>query len=638
MKFAEGRSLRPEIMRAIILCLAVAMAPWFTGGQKPMAMLISGLALLLAALLVWRQSAVPRVGSRGLVWSYAALMAWAAASCFWTANTYSTVVWVVVLGLAGLAFKLSYVLAAVDAGREWLIRLYVAISLASTGYGFWLYFTETYDRLTGPFYWPNPMAAYLIPAILLAMDRVGIRGRQRWAWLGLLVILGTAFALTDSRAGTVVLAVVAIGFLVIRRPEIKHWTLLVLGLIGVVTMTFAAVQLRQLTVSDVKATSPGSRFAEAAAGESMSGSDRIYYIKSAVAMWQKNPVLGVGAGAYGDVHPQYQLRVVSASTSAHNFYVQTLAELGIVGVGLLIAGLIVLAWGVWRGLREAAGGSGPLAFGLLGLLMHVGLDIDARYPAIVLLVAVLAGAIYREQPVAWKAMTWRPVVLTAALMAPLISLHLSAGWTDKARVSQDEGEYGLAAEQFAFAHQWPVYNPDVISAEGINHYTVGLLDKTARPSEAALALDRARQAAAEDPADGQHRQLEGRALMMQGDLAGAERALREALRLDPYNHPEYAMDLATALYRLGRPQEAQKIARAMVDQYPQEVVDNRANDATLKPTLAMLWVMLGEQEQREGRLQAAADAAAQALRIDSKNPRALMLTTDLRKTSVSGAR
>lgn len=625
MKFAEAPVLRPVIVNALVVCLAVAMAPWLTGGQQPLAMLISGSALLLAMLLAWRQPAVPKLGSRPLVGAYAGLLTWSAASWFWTANRYSTVVWVVILGLSGLAFRLSYIVAAAEQGREWLVRAYVVTAVMASAYGFWLYFTDSYDRLTSSFYWPNPMAAYLVPAILIAADRMGSRGRSRWLWFVLLLVFGTAFALTDSRATTLILVIVATAYLAIRRPAKSYWVLLLFSVVGVGLLVMGVAQTREKAVPNVKITTPGSRFVEAASGESRSLADRLYYLQSAADMWRDHPMLGVGAGAYADVHPQYQRRVVSASTSAHNYYVQTWAELGMVGAVLLIVLLAALAWGVVRGTLAERDVKLPLALGLLAILMHMGLDIDARYPAIMLLAAVLAGLLYRQKSEPWKGLSWGLIALAGALMLPLVSLHLSTAWAERGRQSQDADEYELAAEQFATAHQWPIYNPDVIGAEGINHYSRALVDARSRSAETALALDRARLAESQDPADAQHRQLEARVLMLKGDFVAAERPLREALRLDPYNHPEYAYDLATVLYRLERQEEALEVMRAMVNQYPDEVVANRSNDERLRPVLATLWSMIGEEFLRQGQVREAQEASQRALKIEPKNSRALLL-------------
>jgi tetratricopeptide (TPR) repeat protein len=88
------------------------------------------------------------------------------------------------------------------------------------------------------------------------------------------------------------------------------------------------------------------------------------------------------------------------------------------------------------------------------------------------------------------------------------------------------------------------------------------------------------------------------------------------LRLDPYNHPDYALDLARVQQQTGEVDGAVRTAQAMLAQYPQEVVDNRSNDATVKPALADLEALVGNVYLKQGRLREAGEAATRALKLD----------------------
>ncbi len=627
----ETRPLRPVIVAALAGCLAVAMAPWLSGGQEPLAMVLSGGALLLALLLAWRQSAVRWPRRSLLGWAYAALLSWGGLSLLWTANRYSTALWLMVMGLAGLAFGLSYVVAGERRGRRWLWTVYGVSAAAFGAQAVWLYLSSDYDRLTGLFYWANPAAAYLIPALVLAANGLRTAGRRSWWWAGALALGGGVFALTDSRGAALVLVLVLVALWLVQRLPKGYWIKLVLSLAGAAILTCSATQWHHHFYPNVKTTTPGARFGQVVNGESQSGSDRIRFIESGLVMWFAHPLVGVGAGAYGDVHPQYQQRVVSASANAHNFYVQTLAELGLVGAALLAWAVLALGLGVLRGLVEQteSGWSVAVALGLAGLLVHFGLDIDAQYPALVVLAAVLAGSLYGQWrrvsqservPLGW----WWPA-LGAVLLAALASAYQSNVWLQRGQAAQADGQYQMAVDDFARSAAQLVHNPDGLSAEGIDDYTLALGGGASAAAEADQAVSLARQAAAQDPADGQHHQLEGRALALRGDTAGAEAAFHTALRLDPYNHPEYALDLVGLLDQLGRPTEALAAARAMLVQYPDPVIANRANDLTLRPTLANLWSLVGNIELKQGHAPAARQAAARALAIypDSLRGRAL---------------
>jgi len=132
----------------------------------------------------------------------------------------------------------------------------------------------------------------------------------------------------------------------------------------------------------------------------------------------------------------------------------------------------------------------------------------------------------------------------------------------------------------------------------------------------AQALDKAHKAERLDPHDGQHFQLEGRILALKKDYKGADRALRQALALDRFNHPDYALDLAGVLNAEQKPAEAVSVAGTMLAQYPPAVVSNRGADETLAPNLADLEALRGNIYLGQGRVSDARAAADRALKLD----------------------
>jgi len=92
--------------------------------------------------------------------------------------------------------------------------------------------------------------------------------------------------------------------------------------------------------------------------------ERVAHWVAALRMFEQAPWLGVGAGSYAAAYPQVRIpRWEEALGHAHNTYLNTLAEVGLVG-----AGVVALLWGtlaLWlrRALRRAtlAAASGPAA-------------------------------------------------------------------------------------------------------------------------------------------------------------------------------------------------------------------------------------------------------------------------------------
>jgi Flp pilus assembly protein TadD len=306
-----------------------------------------------------------------------------------------------------------------------------------------------------------------------------------------------------------------------------------------------------------------------------------------------------------------------------------LAELGLVGASLLSAVLLVLLVGLIRGL-VARPELLPVALGLMGLLLHFGLDIDARYPALLGLVGILFGLIYTQGSAKWVAPSWKWPAVAALVLIPLARWYLSDTWAARGRSAQDDGDYALAAADFGRADQQFAFNPDVLSAEGINLYSLAASGAADGAANSSLALERARHAQQLDPHDGQHHQLEGRILALRGDLPAAELAFKQALRLDRFNHPDYALDLASILVREQKTDAAVSVASDMLKLYPLAVVNNRASDDTLRPTLANLEALIGNVHLAAGRIGEAGAAADRALALDPKSlrGRALKHQTD----------
>ena len=609
--------LRPVVIKTIAVCVAIAIAPWLTGGQEPMAILISVLAVVLGALMLWRQPEVRQLKRGPLTATYGALVVWAVLSLFWSVNRFSSALWIVQLVLAGLVFRLAFTVAREAGGRELLVRLYLGSAIIFSLYGLWLYVTGSYPRLTGSFYWANPAAAYLIPAILIVADR--LKRENGWLWAGSLALFGASFVLADSRGATLVLIMVLIPFLLVSRYTKRVWITLLFAVIATATLTTVMVQVRSIVGNSVVSTTPGGRFKEAALGESQSGRDRVNYLLSAVRLWEDHPLLGTGAGTYKDVHPGQQIAVVSASANAHNFFVQVLPELGMLGFILLLNLAVLLLFGMSRGLLHESE-HWPMALGVLALMAHMALDIDASYPALLGLVALLAGLIYGQGKTAAAALPWRVPAVAVLLMVPVIPFYQGSVLASRAAFYQSDGDLESASEYYGRAHQGLVYNPDWLNGEGIALYAqaTGSTGKQ-RTELAALALDRARQAQKLDPRDGQNYQLEGRVLSLQGNLPAAIIAFKRALELDPFNHPGYAYDLARIQTQIGNSSAGMQTARAMLALYPAKVITNRSADVSLRPALVGLAVFVGNRELTDGNLAAAATSAKLAAMYDAKD-------------------
>ena len=612
---AEANPPRVIIVSTLILILGLAIFPWFSGGQEGVIRFVIAGLIMIGALLAWRQPSLAKLKAVPLVTSYSLFVAWTGISLLWSVNRYETIMWLALLVLAGVVFRLTYSVANDAKVRIKFENIYLLGTAVFVIYAVFLYLTGAYDRLTGWFYWANPAAAYLIPAIIIVWGRLSVK--WRYLWFALVSALLMAFFLTDSRGASLVLILLFIPILLMQSHNKSSRTLLVFSILLGYLLSLGCVQLRHMTAHSSTLNVPGSRFAEAAAGESRSVKDRLNYLGSALDIWLAHPLLGTGGGTFATMHPQYQKSVVSASTSAHNSYVQVFSEEGVVGAGLLGWFILLLVGGLVRTIwREPARTS--VALGSIALLIHFGLDIDVGYPPLVFLVALLAGLSYRQRKESHGKLSLRVPALALAAMIVIMGSFQSGANYARGVAAQDERDYPTASTWFEKAHSGLTYDPDTLNAEGIDYYSEAIFGEK---SAAALALDRARSAIQQDPEDSQHYQLEGRVLQLQKDRIGAEAAFRKAIVKDPYNHPDYAGDLAQLLTLESKPAEALKVAKAMLVQYPDEVVKNRNADASLHSNLANLYGIVAQLQYDAGDLTSAKTSVTKGLKLSSSNVR-----------------
>ncbi len=116
------------------------------------------------------------------------------------------------------------------------------------------------------------------------------------------------------------------------------------------------------------------------------------YWTVALDSFASHPAAGVGAGSFA-VEWRRERHSPESALDAHSLYLETLAELGLVGALLLVTFLAAAALGALRAARDPSDTLAPAAVACLAaFFVHVGLDWTWEVPAVVLVVLVLAAA------------------------------------------------------------------------------------------------------------------------------------------------------------------------------------------------------------------------------------------------------
>jgi hypothetical protein len=121
-------------------------------------------------------------------------------------------------------------------------------------------------------------------------------------------------------------------------------------------------------------------------------SNRYAYWKVAVRMFAHDPVQGEGASSFATEWLRRR-PFAEGARDAHSLYIETLGELGLVGLALLACFLATVGWAARDALRLAPGlAAGPLA-GVAVWAAHAAVDWDWEMPAVTLPCLLLAGAL-----------------------------------------------------------------------------------------------------------------------------------------------------------------------------------------------------------------------------------------------------
>ena len=305
---------------------------------------IALLGLLSVVVLSRRGSAVisPSSALGGFI---AAFTAVACLSVFWSESTRATVVEAfrlgfLVMGYAAIVSTLDREssIRRVRSVLEWVLIAMAVATIAQrlTGVFLWNFPLAPTGRSNVTYADPNTLGGHLAFAVVLvAVNREPRHsGHSVTSYLVLVgVLLGGIFA-TGSRS-SLVAAMLGLGYVTLRGSRLgmrwpRRTLLLAAGLAG--TVFILNSEIRQ-------------RFATLLGGNNLG--PRPFLLRAGWSMYLDHPLVGVGLGAFPDVYRSDYREFFSyygeAGVASHTSSVTILAELGLVGLALMVA-IIVSAY------------------------------------------------------------------------------------------------------------------------------------------------------------------------------------------------------------------------------------------------------------------------------------------------------
>jgi hypothetical protein len=298
--------------------------------------------------------------------------------------------------LAAIALVLSARIAG-DRTRPGWMRAVAAAGAAPLGMGLYLSFSR------GALF---AFAAGLVALIVLSPRREQLEAIAVVLVVAALSAIAAApFRGVTSLAGSLgdretqgAVALAALSVIAVAAAA-AQWLLTVrgrssaLGLPGrapLVTFAVICCGLALAIVIGSKESSAAPTLANGASRLTSLSSNRYAYWGVAMRGFESEPVRGLGAGGWAVEWLRYR-KINTFAQDAHSLPLQTLAELGVVGLALLVAffgGVGLVARSAHRTAPALA--AGPIA-GLVAYAVHSPLDWDWQMPAVTLLAMILAG-------------------------------------------------------------------------------------------------------------------------------------------------------------------------------------------------------------------------------------------------------
>jgi putative inorganic carbon (hco3(-)) transporter len=370
------------------------------------------------------------------------------------------------------------------------------------------------------------LAGYVAPLITITLAgalTVRQKGLRRVLW-GMAALLFMTLILTFSRGGWLSFAVAMGIFLTFRLTQSKTIASRVpVRLIGGV----AAMGLIAVLVGFIVFTVSQDR---------RSGDEgRVDMWLSALLIARDHPVLGVGPGLYGKAFREYRDPYIARDklASAHNVYLNTGAETGLVGVGVGVWLLIMLGRTGWRNWRNASTGQDKLRLeavmaALIGVGVHSLVDTFTTTPIVLLIVGLVAYFVTRQISVETKTDRFPAYAALGVVLAYGVWFVFVV---DSAYSRYLESFQGDVPTRLAAARDAEILDPALNLYDLQIAYLTGAQTET--PEHVNAGVEAYREALMLEPTWDVGWMNLGALLLRQGDSEGALQAFTEAQRINP---------------------------------------------------------------------------------------------------------
>jgi hypothetical protein len=332
-----------------------------------------------------------------------------------------------------------------------------------------------------------------LPPTAVAGGPAGVAVVLAW-WVGRFGERGVSFSEAVSLALLACLALAAAGLAArpprVRLPRVSGRAAVGLGL-ALVALATAAIVVGGEREVRVARSAPASQQGAPDRLLSTSTSYRTDYWDVAVEMVWEHPLGGAGAGGFERTWIRERPALLYVR-DAHDLYLETAAEVGAVGLGLLLVALLAPLAGVRRAIHRPAAAAALAAY--VALLAHAVLDWDWELPSVTFCTIFLGVALVRlgdrVEPRRLRAGSRTALLVVAAALGVLaVVVHVGNGALAEAQDALDRGDTALARRDAERARRFTPWAAEPWRLLGEAELADGRLAAARRHFRQALADD-----------------------------------------------------------------------------------------------------------------------------------------------------
>ena len=404
----------------------------------------------------------------------------------------------------------------------------------------------------------NYVADLLVTTLPLALGLFLTCRRRIWKILYALVVMAMAFLIgwTLSKGATISMAIAIFAFMfltiVYRRGRMVD-RVAKMALVIVVALSLFLVVIVPFFYSS--GPSSADLRDDPFAGSALK---RIYIYRAALGMIADRPLIGVGVGNWGVLHPNYRIPELTNRLryeQTHNEYLEVGAETGLIGLVFYLAIFFLAAWILWKSLRSEEDAdryriTTGLAAAFIGASVSALFSFNLQNPASGMAFWIILGLIGRRGSISLPPFpSWaRPFTSAGGE----VSISLSRKWggvvlaTAFILTSTIYLETVWALRADGYFQQGGVYSDSGDWGDAVSMYENSIRLK---PNDFEVHFHLARA----------YRELK--------DYPSAEESYRRSLGLRPYFEKAYN-NLGDVYVRMGRYQQAVEEFKNALDIYP----------------------------------------------------------------------